>query len=80
MSIALDFLLNVFVGTIGFALIIIFIIFAYILSIFIDSLFEAVTKYKNAQKVLDIGMGIVFMIILIAICYGIGADILEKFL
>lgn len=77
MSIALDFLLNVFVGTIGFALI---IIFAYILSIFIDSLFEAVTKYKNAQKVLDIGMGIVFMIILIVICYGIGAGILEKFL
>lgn len=77
MSIALDFLLNICVGTIGFALI---IIFAYILSIFIDSLFEAVTKYKNAQKVLDIGMGIVFMIILIAICYGIGAGILEKFL
>lgn len=77
MSIALDFLLNVCVGTIGFALI---IILAYILSIFIYSLFEAVTKYKNAQKVLDIGMEIVFMIILIAICYGIGADILEKFL
>ena len=75
MSIALDFLLNVCVGTIGFALI---IIFAYILSIFIDSLFEAVTKYKNAQKVLDIG--IVFMIILIVICYAIGAGILEKFL
>lgn len=77
MSIALDFLLNVCVGAIGFALI---IIVAYILSIFIDSLFKTVTKYKNAQKVLDIGMGIVFMIILIAICYGIGAGILEKFL
>ena len=77
MSIALDFVLNVCVGTIGFALI---IIVAYILSIFIDSLFEAVTKYKNAQKVLDIGMGIVFMIILIVICYAIGAGILEKFL
>lgn len=77
MSIALDFLLNVCVGTIGFALI---IIFAHILSVFIDLLFEAITKYKNAQKVLDIGMGIVFMIILIAICYVIGAGILEKFL
>lgn len=77
MSMALDFLLNVCVGAIGFALI---IIFAYILSIFIDLLFETVTKYKNAQKVLDIGMGIVFMIILIVICYAIGAGILEKFL
>ena len=77
MSIALDFLLNVCIVTIGFALI---IIFAYILSIFIDLLFEAVAKYKNAQKVLDIGMGIVFMIILIVICYAIGAGILEKFL
>lgn len=77
MSIALDFLLNVCIGIIGFALI---IIFAYILSIFIDLLFEAVAKYKNAQKVLDIGMGIVFIIILIIICYAIGADILEKFL
>ena len=77
MSIALDFLLNVCVGAIGFALIIIFV---YILSIFIDLLFEAITKYKNAQKVLDIGMGIVFMIILIVICYVIGAGILEKFL
>lgn len=77
MSIALDFLLNVCIGTIGFALI---IIFAYILSIFIDLLFETVAKYKNAQKALDIGMGIVFMIILIVICYAIGAGILEKFL
>lgn len=77
MSIALDFLLNVCIGIIGFALI---IIFAYILSIFIDLLFETVAKYKNAQKVLDIGMGIVFIIILIIICYAIGAGILEKFL
>lgn len=77
MSITLDFLLNVCIGIIGFALI---IIFAYILSIFIDLLFDAVAKYKNAQKVLDIGMGIVFIIILIIICYAIGAGILEKFL
>lgn len=77
MSITLDFLLNVCIGIIGFALI---IIFAYILSIFIDLLFETVAKYKNAQKVLDIGMGIVFIIILIIICYAIGAGILEKFL
>ena len=77
MNVILNFLVNVCVGTIGFALI---IIFAYILSVFIDLLFEAITKYKNAQKVLDIGMGIVFMIILIAICYVIGAGILEKIL
>ena len=77
MNVILNFLVNVCVGTIGFALIIIFV---YILSVFIDLLFEAITKYKNAQKVLDIGMGIVFMIILIAICYVIGAGILEKIL
>lgn len=53
MNVILNFLVNVCVGTIGFALI---IIFAYILSVFIDLLFEAITKYKNAQKVLDIGM------------------------
>lgn len=77
MNVILNFLVNVCVGTIGFALI---IIFAYILSVFIDLLFGTITKYKNAQKVLDIGMGIVFMIILIAICYVIGAGILEKIL
>lgn len=77
MNVILNFLVNVCIGTIGFALI---IIFAYILSVFIDLLFETITKYKNAQKVLDIGIEIVFMIILIAICYVIGAGILEKIL
>ena len=78
MNIALDFLLNVCVGTIGLIAI---VTFACLLTIGMNILFDYRTPTsETVRKVWDIVIKIICIIILIIFCYGTGARILEKFL
>ncbi len=76
MSIILDFLVNVCVGTIGLIVIFAFAYLTYDMGVFLDF----ITKYKVVRKVCDIGIKIICVVILIILCYWIGFNILEKLL
>ena len=78
MSIVLNFLLNVCVGAIGIIAIVTFAcLITFCMGIFLDFI---TTSSTIVRKVWDIGIMIIFVIILVIFCYGTGVGILEKFL
>ncbi len=78
MNIILDFLLNVCIGAIGLIAI---VTFACLLTISMNIIFDYITTASDTvRKVWDIVIKMICVIILIILCYGTGAGILENFL